>query len=264
MCPICGKSFHQAFVAKVLNKYDAMYEQCDGCGFLRAHEPHWLDEAYSSAIAAADTGLVARNIAISKKIAGILYLVFGERGEGRYLDVAGGYGMLVRLMRDIGFDFYWADKYCENLFARGFEHKLNDVPCRAVTAIEVMEHLVDPVSFVKETITSNDADALIFTTELYAGGIPRPEDWWYYSFSTGQHIGFFRRQTLEILAARLGFHFVSACGMHVFSRSPISARRFALVLSPYLSNLSVPWLMARMKSRVFSDHENIVAKNLSG
>ncbi len=263
MCPICGKQLKQIFVAKVLEKYDATYEQCDGCGFLKASEPHWLDEAYSSAIAATDTGLVARNIAISRKMAGILYFLFNERGEGRYLDVAGGYGMLVRLMRDLGFDFYWDDKYCENLFARGFQKKPDGDAYQAITAIEVMEHLVDPLSFVDEAINNSGADAIIFTTELYSGSAPRPEDWWYYSFSTGQHIGFFCRQTLEALAEKLGFYFVSSRGMHIFTRSPIYARRFELISNPFLSRLLGSWVKAKMKSRTFSDHEIIVAEKLT-
>ncbi len=38
-----------------------------------------------------------------------------------FLDYAGGYGVFTRLMRDIGFDFYWHDPYTQNLFANGFE-----------------------------------------------------------------------------------------------------------------------------------------------
>jgi hypothetical protein len=57
-----------SFTAKVLRKHLARYEVCDACGFLRAHEPYWLDEAYSSAIAAADTGLVARNYSLQQSL----------------------------------------------------------------------------------------------------------------------------------------------------------------------------------------------------
>ena len=96
---------HHCFDAEVLNKYPAQYDVCTECEFLRARQPHWLDEAYSSAIAAADTGLVMRNISLASKVASTLYWVFGERGKGQYLDAAGGYGMLTRMMRDLGFDF---------------------------------------------------------------------------------------------------------------------------------------------------------------
>ena len=32
-----------------------------------------------------------------------------------FIDYAAGYGFFVSLMRDYGFNFYWQDKYCENL-----------------------------------------------------------------------------------------------------------------------------------------------------
>ena len=64
-CPICTGKMDPCITAQDLGKHPAQYEVCNACGFLRAHEPHWLDEAYSSAIAAADTGLVMRNIGIS-------------------------------------------------------------------------------------------------------------------------------------------------------------------------------------------------------
>jgi hypothetical protein len=175
-CPICSGLMKPSFTAKVLNKHQASYEVCNACGFLRAHEPHWLDAAYSSAIAAADTGLVARNTSLASKVAGALYWAMGERGEGQYLDAAGGYGMLTRLMRDLGFDFYWQDKYCDNLIARGFGYRAELGLCRAVTAMEVLEHLVDPAAFIEETLAAAGAQTLLFTTELYEGAPPRPGD----------------------------------------------------------------------------------------
>jgi hypothetical protein len=46
-----------AFRHTVLRKYDVQYFQCGGCGFLQTETPYWLDEAYSSAIVTADTGI---------------------------------------------------------------------------------------------------------------------------------------------------------------------------------------------------------------
>lgn len=75
-----------AFTARVLDRYEARYDYCQFCGYLRAVNPYWLDEAYTSAIANADTGLVARNIAIANKLVGVLYWVLKETGENHYLD----------------------------------------------------------------------------------------------------------------------------------------------------------------------------------
>ena len=259
-CPICNGAMRPVFTAQVLHKYPASYECCVSCGFLRAHEPYWLDEAYSSAIAAADTGLVKRNLSLASKVAAVLYLVLGERGEGRYLDAAGGYGMLTRIMRDLGFDFYWSDKYCENLLARGFQYNNTIGPCRAVTAMEVMEHLTEPAAFVDDILRSANSEILLFSTELYAGEPPSPENWWYYTFPTGQHIGFFQRRTLEILGNRLGLHLVSAFGLHALSRQPLDYLRFAFAAHPYLSHLAAPLIRRRLGSRTLDDHHRIMDK----
>lgn len=259
-CPICAGLMRPSFTATVLNKYQANYEVCNACGFLRAHEPHWLDEAYSSAIAAADTGLVARNISLANKVAGALYWAKGECGEGRYMDAAGGYGMLTRLMRDMGFDFYWADKYCDNLIAPGFEYKPELGACKAVTAMEVLEHLVDPAPFIEETLAAAGAQTLIFTTELYEGTPPHPDDWWYYTFGTGQHIGFFQRRTLETLGARLGLQFASANGLHVLSKTAVDEKLLKMATGRWSSRLSPWWIRRRLGSKVMSDHLLMMSK----
>lgn len=254
-CPICSGEMTPSFTAKVLGKYLAHYEFCESCGFLRARDPYWLDEAYSRAIAAADTGLVMRNVSLASKVAGALYWAMDERGQGRYLDVAGGYGMLTRLMRDIGFDFYWSDKYCENLLAPGFEYKEVLGPCSAITAMEVLEHLTDPVAFVEEKLTSSGAQSLLFTTELYRGAPPHPDTWWYYTFPTGQHIGFFQRRTLETLGAGLGLHFASANGLHVLSKTAVNERLLGLATGRWASRLAPWWIRRRLGSKTVSDHQ---------
>lgn len=254
-CPICSGGMEPRFTAQVLGKYPARYEVCNECGFLRAHEPYWLDEAYSSAIAAADTGLVMRNISLACKLAGVLYWVVGERGEGRYLDAAGGYGMLTRLMRDLGFDFYWADKYCDNLLAPGFEYSQALGVCSAVTAMEVLEHLTDPAAFIEETLALSGAHTLLFTTELYEGSPPQPDAWWYYAFATGQHIGFFKRRTLEALGARLGLQFASANGLHIFSKTAVNERLLRTVTGRWASRAAPWWIRRCLGSKTMGDHE---------
>jgi hypothetical protein len=259
-CPICLGAMEVCFTARVLNKYNAQYEVCKECGFLRAHEPHWIEEAYSSAIALADTGLVMRNIAIVHKLANVVYWVLNERGDGRYLDVAGGYGMLTRLMRDIGFDFYWNDKYSKNLLALGFEYKQSYGACRVASAIEVLEHVTDPVSFIEETFAFSGANALLFTTELYEGAPPKPDAWWYYAFSTGQHIGFFQRRTLVALADRLGLHFASANGIHVLSKTTVNKRLLGVVTGRWFSGIALWWVRRCLGSKTMTDHHLMLHK----
>ena len=120
-CKICNKKSNYIFNAKILNKYNIEYYHCPNCGFLQTEEPFWLEEAYKESINISDTGIMVRNLYLSKITTLIIYFLFDK--NKKFLDYAGGYGIFVRLMRDIGFDFYWYDKYSENLLARGFEYK---------------------------------------------------------------------------------------------------------------------------------------------
>lgn len=261
-CPICAQGMSPAFSARVLGKYPAQFEHCASCGFLRIANPHWLEEAYSSAIAATDTGLVARNIDVAQKLAAFLYFVLPSRGAGHFLDVAGGYGMLTRLMRDYGFDFYWSDKYCANLLAKGFEFDEAKAPFQAVTAIEVMEHVIDPAEFLESALHMAKSDTFIFTTELYQGEPPHPDKWRYYSLNTGQHISFFSRKTLEALSERLGMQYHYVAGLHVFTKkelSPLALRFFSKKAIP----LMLIFVLKQLHGKCLDDSE-YMASMISG
>ena len=166
LCRICNSSTRLAFTHKVLSKYDCGFYFCDNCGGLQTENPHWLDEAYASPVASADTGILWRNLYLARVTSVVLFFLFDR--HGRFLDAAGGYGIFTRLMRDVGFDYYWTDKYCPNLTARGFEAEVGPGgPYTAVTAFEVMEHLPDPVAFVAELLESTGTDTIIFTTRAF-------------------------------------------------------------------------------------------------
>lgn len=259
-CPICLNNTRQVFSAIVINQYNALYDYCSSCGFLKVRNPFWLSEAYSSAIASTDTGLVMRNEFFSRKLSSVLFGVFGERGRGQYMDVAGGYGMLTRMMRDRGFDFYWSDKYCQNLMAFGFEYVDPGAGgCVAVTAIEVMEHLEDPLAFVREVLQRTRAQAFIFSTELFDAEPPAPDQWRYYSFETGQHIAFFQRKTLQVMASKLGMNFASAGGLHIFSTAEISPLRLTLCTGKASAFIAA---LARklLGTKVMADHALMVQR----
>jgi hypothetical protein len=263
ICPVCQSQTNVAFTAKVLQKYDAEYRVCPNCGYLFASSPHWLDEAYLSPIASTDTGLVKRNITITGKLASFIYLNTHKKGKGRYVDVAGGYGMLTRMMRDLGFDFYWQDKYCGNLLAQGFEYIADEQAgeCDAVTAFEVLEHLTNPVEFIKKTMLATHTCTMIFSTLLYDGEPPRPDEWWYYAFQTGQHIGFFQRKTLEVIGEKLNLNFFSSNKIHVLSRNKISQPMLKISTNDIFSRFFPYWIQFRLGSRTEAD-QSITLKNL--
>ena len=118
-CRLCGQTAALAFETRVLRRHRARYFLCSFCGYLHSEEPYWLEEAYRTPISIPDTGVVQRNLVNAWRLSALLFCI--ADAKGRFVDLAGGYGLLTRMMRDNGFDFYWSDRYCENLFARGFE-----------------------------------------------------------------------------------------------------------------------------------------------
>jgi hypothetical protein len=257
-CPVCAADMREAFRATVLHRHEAIYDHCDACGFLRVRAPHWLDEAYADAIAITDTGLMWRNQLIADQLAALLP-VLGVAPGDRCLDYAGGYGVLTRLMRDKGFDFYWSDPYCRNLLAGGFEHNPALGACRLVTAFEVIEHVEQPVDFVQTALAAAEADTLIFSTEVYTGAPPKPADWRYYSLETGQHIGFFRSDTLTRLGKRLAMDVHSSHGLHMLSRRALPRRRIDMALGR-LRPLMALLARRRQPTKVMTDHALMVQR----
>ena len=197
-CKICDSDSHYFATAKVLQKYSVNYFQCSNCGFVQTEEPYWLDEAYSEAIAVSDVGLVYRNNMMANIASKLLFNYFDH--EAKFLDYGGGYGLFVRLMRDRGFNFYWFDRFCKNVFARGFEFQDNQRNnLELITAFELFEHLDNPVQELEEIL--NLCPNILFSTELLPEDNPTPDKWWYYTPHEGQHISLFTRKSLEILAS---------------------------------------------------------------
>ena len=258
-CSICDHVALKEFSHTILSKYESGYYYCDACGFLQTEYPHWLDEAYSSAIATADTGLVRRNIGLSKTLTVLLFLIFGRKKK--YLDVAGGCGLLTRLMRDIGFDFFWSDKYCENMFARGFEGEKHGMEFSAVTAFEVMEHVYDPLSLLTEIMSNSKTRTVIFSTELFEGKSPQPEVWWYYTFETGQHISFYQKRTLQTIADKLNLNFYSSGGIHILTDKKINMRVFQFMTISKVASALFLVLPRFMDSKVMTDHQHVMKNN---
>lgn len=250
-CKICTKTMDHSFDAQVLHKYDARYFRCGRCGFLQVEHPHWLEEAYRSPINLSDTGLVMRNFSIAMKLATLAYLQLNPRS--RFVDVAGGYGMLVRIMRDFGFQFLWSDAYCENFLARGFESGSEGPAADTVTAFEVLEHVEDPVRFIDENIQKNGASNLVFSTEVYHGPAAPHRSWDYYGFHHGQHISFYQEETLRQLAKRLGLHFQSMHGLHVFSKTRLRNSLAVAMLGGKLAPLCALLIRSRLGSLTLQD-----------
>lgn len=214
-CRVCGGASRFAFSQLVLGR-PVRYHDCPTCGYIQTETPYWLEEAYSRAINPVDTGIMTRNqLNVGRVFMTLLAL---GKTRGKVIDHAGGYGILVRMLRDIGVEARWRDKYCENLLAGGFES--TDPDCDLLTAFEVFEHLVDPLQELTEMLAQ--APSVLLSTDLVTTAETPPPDWWYYGPEHGQHVGFYRPGTLQWMADRLGCqHASNGTTLHLFSRHPI-------------------------------------------
>jgi hypothetical protein len=141
------------------------------------------------------------------------------------LDYAGGYGLLVRLMRDKGYDFFREDVFCKNIFA--IHHDVSDLSplprFELATAFEVFEHLTDPYEGINRMFEFSDS--ILFTTEIPPPHqITQVDDWWYFVPETGQHVSFYSLKSLETIAEALGcYFFTDKQSTHMYTRKKMKA-----------------------------------------
>ena len=228
---------------------------CKICGYLQFVDPTWLDTAYSNPINVEDVGIVQRNTKFLKMILSLaITKVFAIKS---LLDLGGGTGLLVRMLRDAGINAYWDDPYCENIFAREFSLKDFDHSRFSLTcAFEVFEHLLYPTDEVKRALDLSDV--LVFSTELWRDS-GEVSDWWYLGLSHGQHIGFYREQTIEYLAKIHSCHFyTNGTNFHILSKHKLDQRKIniSLKLQKYL------FLLRRLffTSKTWTDYQKIVTR----
>jgi hypothetical protein len=233
-----------------LLKKNVKYYECTHCQYVQTEEPYWLDKAYSNPINASDTGILRRNKYNAKIVISTLSILGKMRGK--VVDCAGGYGILVRLLRDYGVDAFWSDPYCENLLAKGFEH--HDETATLVTAFEAFEHFVYPMDELEKLFKISQN--ILLSTEIISTPPPLQKDWWYYGKEHGQHIGFFRVQTLEIMAARIGKKVVSdGKSYHLITNLNISKGHWKAIL--FLSKVFPSIFTWRLKSKTWDDHHKM-------
>ena len=196
-CRICRSETTHVFDGLIMGRHPTEYFRCPRCGFLQTGEPYWLAESYRNPITSTDIGMMARNLRLTELLTAFFY--FCADRDGDFLDFGGGYGIFVRLMRDVGFRFHWEDAHAENWFPLPAE----EPPAHygAVTALEVFEHLPDPVATLEQLLSKSGM--IVIGTELIPDSPDADlKDWEYLSVHHGQHISFFSEETFRYLAAR--------------------------------------------------------------
>lgn len=256
-CKICSAQAPLHARARLLGRYDVAYYRCSDCGFVQTEEPYWLEESYSGAIADSDIGLVNRNLRLALLSRSVIRVCFNA--SGRFLDYAGGYGLLVRLMRDAGYDFQLYDRYCDNLFAKGFATGEDDGgDYDLVTAFEVLEHMPDPLEEMGHLLARSRN--ILFTSEILPASAPAPGDWWYFGLDHGQHVSLFTIDSLKVMAKKFSLHFyTNGASVHLLTEKKLSPVIFNMALLPPFS--AIVNSVFRRPSLLTSDYAALRAKN---
>lgn len=265
-CRVCSSiDIREIFEGKILNKYNVKYYQCPSCGAIFTENPYWLEEAYGNneSITSIDTGVIARNIELVMKINICIKNFYDERGV--YLDWGGGYGIMTRLLRDLGYNCQWYDMYTDNLLARGFEW---DKATRAelITLLEVFEHFDSPLQEMEKMLKYSDS--IMISTLLYSHRLEiRPfHEWWYYVPHSGQHILFCSKITMERIAEILGVnYYYIEDSLHLFTRRNINAVKLRFIMCSRWTGVykRVLWLLMLRKSGInaMNDHNQLLKEN---
>ena len=253
VCRVCKMQTEAIFSTVILDKYSVKYCNCSQCGYVQTEEPYWLDEAYNTPINDSDTGMIMRNLWLKNIAATLIYFLFDKKKI--FLDYGGGYGVFVRLMRDVGFDFYWQDKHTENLFAQGFEFSESDnTNVELLTCFEAFEHFADPIVELEKLLSISRN--ILLSTEIIPEPTPSPDDWWYYGTEHGQHIGFFQKKTFEFLARKYNLYFyTNGQNIHLLSEKKLLPSSFKIMTKT--SKFITPLIKKRLDSLTWMDYEKL-------
>lgn len=269
-CKICKAATHKISERLVLQKYRVAYYQCPVCHFIQTDEPFWLAESYNQAITSLDIGLINRNIHFQNKIPLMIDTFFPEAQN--MLDFGGGYGMFVRMMRDLGYNFFRQDTYCENLFANYFDLENSSLKkFDVLTAFEVFEHLEQPLTEIEKMF--GFSDHIIFSTLLSPPSAKGFENWWYVSPLIGQHIAFYDRTTLQYVADKFGKQlYTNGENLHVFTTHKIDPAKVALafngpqksLLQRIVDRLSAKTVIQIQRASLLQKDYEFIEKKLTG
>ena len=130
-----------------------------------------------------------------------------------------------------------------------------------MTAFEVLEHVPNPVEFLKSALDKANSDTIIFSTTLYGDTPPDLDGWEYYSFETGQHISFYQTRTMERMAAELGATYYGNGSMHIITRrkAPLSRILIKICFSR-LRWLLYPWVRRQLNGLTLSDSRAMIKR----
>ena len=208
VCRVCGGALLHKWTMKVLDRYEADYFECLKCGCLQIPNPYWLNEAYcdeGKPIAVnPDGGRFCRNFSAYMRLRALEDAgLFG--GPLHVLDYGGGSGILTSMLRLAGRECSHFDPYCpvplfepERAFLTPEAIPMSSF--NAVVALEVFEHLCNPLDVIRSLAGYLEpGGTIVLSTGLYKPGV-HSEDWPYLSRLAGQHVTFYTRKAIRIIA----------------------------------------------------------------
>jgi SAM-dependent methyltransferase len=206
-CRVCGGRLEPKWRLQVLGRYDADYHECVACGCLQIPAPHWLEEAYRDEgklrSTNPDTGRFIRNFSAYVYLRSLKHAGFFGPGPS-FLDYGGGDGLLAAMLWGAGFTCRQFDPYCRYPLlgpelAYSDTSQIPDHGFDVVTALEVFEHLTDPIGMIGQLAAFlKPSGTLVLSTGLYDHRKHGP-DWPYLSCLAGQHVTFYTRRSLAVL-----------------------------------------------------------------
>lgn len=212
-CRVCGGSLQGAFEGTLLGHIQVQYGRCVECDSLVLPDPTWLNEAYSKVIVPnPDHGALSRTHFIHRCLRRLRSRTIGlVPKRSRTLDIGTGRGLLLRMLLDDGHDAWGFDPYPHAVFAEDrIQPVLPEGPFHLITAIEVIEHTLDPLDFLKGLRSRlGPGGILALSTELYDSAVHGP-DWIYLAPEHGQHITLFSREGLHRAARAAGLRWVKS------------------------------------------------------
>ena len=248
-CRLCNGVLKSQFALTILRKYDIQYYKCDKCHSLQTETPYWLDEAYKQNLSYLDTGAAQRNINNFAASYGLSKL-FNLKNV---IDIAGGDGLLCRLLRDYEINCFVKDKYAQPTYAQGYTEPNFEIP-DLVMAFEVIEHFANPMTDLDDLFHLS-SKVLLMTTLVYT---KEEKDWWYLVPESGQHIFFYSKESLELIANKYNYTLIVSGGFIVFIKkemfSPIKLKITQLILKGRIRQMIGILISFKPAQGIWKDH----------
>lgn len=261
-CPVCG-SDQRHFPFRLHEPYRVAC--CEACGLhylyprlteRAMHEVYRQSSYYEGGTCGyADTSYTGQEAALRATFKRLLRNL-AKRGltGGDVLEVGCGYGYLLDEARPlfdrrVGTDFSAeaaeiARATGAEVFVGGIEQVSPDRKFDCIVAIQVIEHVYQPSSFVKELASQAKADGyIVVATPDIGGALRRTMGQRWPSFKVPEHVVYFDFPSLRALMDRVGLTDVRKLPYpHAFPLGLIAAK-FGLTIPPLLARLKI-WVPA--------------------